>query len=208
MSTLADFLHDVLFDGRIHLRTQPADGDDPEAPEVLRHAYDLYSLSIAGPRLPLDEKVALSAARLLQWSAWYFLNPEVPIAAPDKILCMPMVPTTPEEHVSADLTLRFVPTLYRRAKAVMQNDVLPIALERVLREWPLSGVLADIVEPPLTSVDFGAHAGVNFLYAERLAEHERAGWYPLGVGMEYVELVWTQLGRDVSVLAALSEPEA
>jgi hypothetical protein len=86
-----------------------------------------------------------------------------------------------------------------------QNDALPVALEHTLRQWPLSGVLADIVEPPLTPVEFGGHAGLHFLYAERLAEHERPGWFPAGQGMQYVELVWQHLGKDVSVLSALEE---
>ncbi len=214
MATLASFLHDVLHEGRIHLHAAPADADDPEALAVLRRAFDAYCLSVAGPMLPLDETTALAAGRLLAWAAWYYLNPDLPIDAPEKVLCMPMRPTKAEQHLSADVILRFVPTLHRRAEALMQNDVLPLTLEKTLREWPLSGVLADIVDSPLTPVDFGAHAGLNFLYAERLAEHERVGWFPLGCGMQYVELVWSQLGKDASMLLAraeetvTSEPEA
>ena len=113
---------------------------------------------------------------------------------------MPMAPRTPEQHLSGDLVLRLLPALHRRAKALLHGDVLPTQLEDVLRQWPLSGVLADIVEPPTTPIDFGTHPGLNFLYAERLAQHERVGWFPSGPGMQYVELVWQQLGRDVSLL--------
>src|SRR5207253_758696 len=96
----------------------------------------------------------------------------------------------------------------RRAKALMQDDVLTGALERLMRQWPLSGVLTDIVESPLTPIEFGTHPGLSFLYAERLVEHERPGWFPLGDGMQYVELVWQQLGRDVSVLPVLQAVSA
>jgi hypothetical protein len=205
MAGLASFLHDVLIDGRIHLQAKPATANDPEASAVLRRAYDTYCLSIAGPTLPLDERTALAAGRLLEWAAWYFLNPGLAIESA-KTLAMPGTPTGPEEHLSADLVLRYLPTLHRRARALMQNDELPAALEKTLREWPLSGVLADIAEEPLTPVDFGKHAGLNFLYAERLAQHERAGWFPQGLGLEYVELVWSQLGKDTATLAALAEP--
>ena len=205
MATLATFLHDVLHEGRIHLHAAPADADDPGALAVLRQAYDAYCLSVAGPMLPFDGAPALAAGRLLAWAAWYSLNPDVPIETPEKVLCMPMWPTKAEQHLSADVILRFVPTLHRRAKVLMQNDVLPLTLEKTLREWPLSGVFADIVDSPLTPVDFGAHAGLNFLYAERLAKHERVGWFPLGCGMQYVELVWSQLGKDVSMLPAQAE---
>ena len=110
---------------------------------------------------------------MLQHAAWYFLNPGLPIAAAAKTLCMPSAPATPEQHFSADLVLRFVLTLQRRAQAMLPNDELPRALTQTLRQWPLSGVLADIMDPPLTAVDFGAHPGLNFLYAERLAAQER-----------------------------------
>jgi hypothetical protein len=202
---LANFLHEVLFEGHIHMHAPPDDTADPEALGVLRRANDVYGLSIAGPMLSLDEKTALAAARLLERAAWYFLNPGLPIETPEKVLSMSGVPTTLEQHFSADLVLRFAPTVHRRAKAMMQADVLPIALEKTLREWPLSGVLADIVDAPLTPADFGTHAGLNFLYAERLVEHERAGWFPRGLGMQYVELVWAQLGKDVKLLPALAE---
>ena len=205
MTTLANFLHDVMFEGRIRFDAAPTDAADAAAPVMLRRAYDAYALTIAGPTLPLHEATALAAAQLLLRSAWYFLNPGLLIEAPEKILFMPNLPTGLEHHLSADLTLRFLPALYHRAKALMPNDVLPTALDRILRQWPLSGVLAEIVEPPLTPADFGAHAGLHFLYAERLAEHERPGWFPRGHGMQYVELVWQQLGKDVSVLPALAE---
>lgn len=205
MAELAIFLNDVLREGRLHLQAAPSDAEDLEALAVLRRAHHTYVLSLAGPILPMDETTALAAGRLLQRAAWYFLNPNLRIEAPEKTLGMPTTPTTPEQHVSADLTLRFLPTLHRRAVALMQNDVLPVCLEKTLREWPLSGVLADIVEPPLTPIEFGNHAGLNFLYAERLVEHERAGWFPRGRGRQYVELVWTELGKDVSFLPALAE---
>src|SRR6266851_3775983 len=111
MTALASFLHDALFDGRIHLHAAPADANDLEAVAVLRRAYEAYCLSIAGPMLALDETTAFAAGRLLAWAAWYFLNPDLPIQAPEKVLHMPAPPTKPEQHLSADLALRFLPTL-------------------------------------------------------------------------------------------------
>jgi hypothetical protein len=204
MPTLATFLHDVLFEGRISLHA-PADEDDADARTVLRQAHRAAALALAGPALTFDEETALAAGRVLMHAAWYFLNPHLPIASPDTTLRMPSAPTTPEQHLAADLLLRFAPALYRRARAMMQEDVLAGELERLLRQWPLSGVLADIVEPPLTAVDLGGHPGLSFLYAERLAEHERPGWFPSGRGMQYVELDWQQHGKQVAVLPALQD---
>jgi MoxR-vWA-beta-propeller ternary system domain bpX4 len=188
MSDLARFLHGVVTDGSAQLQAPPLDGDDADARVVLRRAYDVYALSLAGPALPLDEEIALAAAHLLERASWYLLNSNLPIDDARR-LAMPAPPRTPEQHLSADLVLRYLPALYRRAAAMLPGDVLPQVLEKALRDWPLSGVLADILEPPLTPVDFGNHAGLNFLYAERLAEHDRPDWHPLGRGAEYVELV-------------------
>jgi hypothetical protein len=202
MPLFASFLHEVLFEGRIHLPALPAE-DDPEAVPVLREAHQTGVLALAGPPLAFDEATALAAGRLLMHAAWYFLHPDLPIEAHEQTLRMPAAPTRAEQHFAADLVLRYLPTLYYRAQALLKDDVLHHELQRTLRQWPLSGVLADISEPPLTPPDFGPHAGLNFLYAERLAEHERPAWFPTGRGLEYVELVWQQLGKDTSVLPLL-----
>ena len=76
------------------------------------------------------------------------------------------------------------------------GDKLTALLEEVLRRWPLSGVLADIDEAPLTPLTFGGHPGLLMLYAERLAQHEKPAWIPSGAAMEYVELVYADLGKD------------
>jgi hypothetical protein len=205
MTEFAIFLNEALFEGRVSLHAPPPPAGDADAGKVLRQAHEAQMLALAGPPLIFDERTALAAALLFAHAGWYFLNPGLAIEAPEKTLGMPLAPTKPEHHLSADLALRFLPALLRRAEALQQEDVLPLALQRVLRQWPLSGVLSDIAEPPLTSVDFGTHPGLNFLYAERLAKHERPGWLPQGRGMQYVELVWEQLGKDVSVLPALQE---
>jgi hypothetical protein len=206
MSALARFLHDALYEGRLVLASPPDEAaTDRQALAVLRRAFDAHALSIAGAPLAFDEKLAFAAARLLQRAAWYYLNPGFTIEKPETLLSIPRTPAAPEHHLSGDLVLRLMPTLYRRAKALMPNDALPERLEQVLREWPLSGVLADIREAPLTPIEFG-HVGLDMLYAERLALHDRAGWFPSGKGLEYVELIWQDLGRNVAVLPALAGP--
>jgi hypothetical protein len=54
----------------------------------------------------------------------------------------------------------------------------------------LSGVLSDVEEEPLTSLDLGGHPGLRLLYAERLARNRKPAWFPPeGPAREYVELV-------------------
>jgi hypothetical protein len=68
-------------------------------------------------------------------------------------------------------------------------------------------VLSDLPEGPETPPDLGGHPGLMLLYAERLAQHEKAGWRPDARGMEYVELVLRGLGRGHSPLLAAAGAE-
>ncbi len=202
MAEFAEFLETVLTDGRIVLSLAPGEKDDPFASEILARAYATQALSLAGPMLPMDDGVALAAGRVLHWSAWCFVNPGLALEAPERRLLMPMQPMSPAQHLSADLCLRYLPILLRRARANVQDEMLPRMLRQTLRDWPLSGVLSDIAEPPSSPIGFGTHPGVNFLYAERLLKHTRSGWIPDGIAREYAELVWREHGQDTSLLGS------
>src|SRR5205085_1821946 len=84
---------------------------------------------------------------------------------------------------------RFVPGVYHRARALDPADALAAGLARLLRLWPLSGVLADLEEGPLTPPTLGGHPGLLLLYAERLADHFRPAWLPEGPAGDYFDLV-------------------
>jgi MoxR-vWA-beta-propeller ternary system domain bpX4 len=200
MTGLAAFVRLLLSEGRILVRDAPAAAPDRDALPHLERAYHTHALAIAGPPLPFDTKTALAAAQALHVAAWFFLNPHLPVEERAKELDMPAPPKTPAQHLSADVVFRFLPGLYRRAHALLPNDAITANLARLLRLWPLGGVLADLPDAPLTPPDFDGHAGLCLLYAERLARHEKPGWFPTGAGLPYVELVWEQLGRDTSLL--------
>ena len=76
--------------------------------------------------------------------------------------------------------------IYRRyiggAALRAENDPLGSAVAAVLRQWPLSGVLANLPGAPNGDVRFAGHAGLQLLYAERLIEHENAAWMPASGG--------------------------
>jgi hypothetical protein len=60
----------------------------------------------------------------------------------------------------------------------------------------LSGLLADISEPPTTPLDFGNHLGLQMLYAERLVERPRASWIPQqGTTRQWIEYVFQEHNR-------------
>jgi hypothetical protein len=205
MSPFAQFLRGLLSEGRAVLRGEPGPpaGPDPEAEAVLREAFAAHRLRVAGPLLDIHIETAV-AAGLLAWRACWFL---VSHAAPDeeleKLLVLPGPPRSPAQHLSADLVLRLLPAVHRRARALNPADRLPVLLAEVFRRWPLSGVLSDVGEGPLTPPDFGGHPGLLLLYAERLADHEKPAWVPGGgPAAGYVEMVWAERGRDASALLA------
>jgi hypothetical protein len=197
MAAFTRFLRGVLESGRLVLHEPLPAKADPDAEAVLAEAYRRHALNVAGPPVAFDGPTALAAAHLLYLAGWYLLDANEPVDAAR--LAMPRDPRTRAQHLSADLLLRYLPAVYRRARAMRPDDELAAALANLLRRWPLSGVLADIDDGPLTATEFG-HPGLCLLYAERLARHEKAAWFPIGRGIEAVELVWHDLGRDTSVL--------
>jgi hypothetical protein len=200
---LADFLQALFQEGSILVGNAPlpSSATDPDALRVLEKAYRTVSLGIAGPPLVLDRALALAAGQLVYHAAWFLLSHAEPENMVAERLVLPLSPTTPEHHLSADVALRYLPALYRRARALDPADTLTLLLAQLLRTWPLSGVLADVEEEPLTGLDFGGHPGLLFLYAERLAHHEKTAWFPKGEGAEYVELVWRELGKALLPLS-------
>jgi hypothetical protein len=194
----AAFLNLLLSEGRISL-AEPVVFDRASAAEatvLLERAFGEHRLNVAGPPLPFDRDSALAAAKLVAESAWLLVTGET--AAPEANLTSP---ETPSQHLSADLLLRYVPAIHRRARSLnLAENPLAERLADVLRRWPLTGVLGDFTDGPVTPPEFSGHPGLCMLYAERLAGHFKPAWLPRGSGRQYVELVWTELGKDVALL--------
>ncbi len=196
MDPLESFLRPLFSTGVVRLEQAPQ-GDETPSPEALglfRKAFQNESIDLAGPRLPFQEKVASAAARLVHQACWALVDrrgPAESLAAKLRLVC---AKRGPEHHLSADITLRFLATVHRRARALDRDDPLAQIVADVLRAWPLSGVLADLVEGPTETVDLGGHPGVWMLYAERLARRDRADWRPQGPALEIVELVLGKAG--------------
>jgi hypothetical protein len=203
MSALAEFLQVLLYEGKVVLRDrpQPSTGRQPEVIELLGRAYADYQLQVARPPLDFDGPIALAAAELVRQASWFLVSHEQPPEELDRRLTMPGPPRSAAQHLSADLVLRLLPQVHRRARAIDPADPLPGLLATVLRQWPLSGVLSEVEEGPTAGLDFHGHPGLMLLYAERLACHEKPAWVPDGSGFEYVDLVWREMGKDASLLA-------
>jgi hypothetical protein len=198
MSPLADFLGTLLHEGRAVLRGHPDSTSfhDQDAARVLERAYSSHRLGLAGSLLDFDAAVAQAAAAVVCNACWFLASRNEPESELERLLTFAGPPRSPAEHYSADLVLRFLPQVHRRAKAQNPSDRLTGLVADILRCWPLSGILADLDEAPLTSLDFGGHPGLLMLYAERFALHEKTAWIPSGTALEYFELVYAELGKQ------------
>jgi hypothetical protein len=197
MAAFADFLQRLLTEGAAVLEARPSlsTQERTEACVVLQRAHGHARLHVAGPLLDFDPEAALAAAECVWLAAWFLL---VRSEEADEVQ-QALRPLQPGQHagghLSADLTLRYLPQLYHRARSIAVDDVLTRGLAGILRLWPLSGVLAGLDDEPTTPLDTIDHPGLLLLYAERLAEHPRPTWVPRqGRAREWVERVFDERG--------------
>jgi MoxR-vWA-beta-propeller ternary system domain bpX4 len=176
--------------------------DRPNVLSVLETAFRDHALDVAGLPVSFNPAAAEWAARCLADACWRLVGDGT--SAPVR----PREPDSPSAHLSADVTLRFLPTVYRRAKARGTDHPLVKDLDAVFRAWPLSGILADLDGSPTGSVDFFGHAGLQVLYAERLAATGRADWVPAdGVGRDRVAYAYVERGRPMPVVVVETDHE-
>jgi hypothetical protein len=197
MATLGDFLQTLFDEGRIVLKGRPTRSEADRGPALARleAAFRDHRLDVAGPSIAFDAASALAAAELVRQSSWFLVNRSEPVEEMERCLAMPRPPESASEHLSADLSFRFLPQIQRRARSIAPGDRLGNFLADVLRAWPLSGVLSDIEEGPEDVGDLGGHPGLWMLYAERLARDEKPGWSPRGRVGEAVDLLSLRRGK-------------
>ncbi|MBZ0134738.1 MAG: hypothetical protein K8I27_00025 [Planctomycetes bacterium] len=188
--SLARFLHVLFTRGEVVFRKAPvvANAHDTEALRALESGYKRYLLDLPGRPPPMQPETALKAAEVLRQSCWFMLNHDEDDDQVQRQIAWQGVASSPGDHYSADLTMRYAARVHRRAKALNPGDALVRCLEATLRRLPLSGVLCDIDEAPV-GLNFGDHEGLMLLYAERYARHPKPGWCPQGRANEYIELV-------------------
>jgi hypothetical protein len=197
MPAFADWLVRLLESGESVQAEPPVISPHREVTELLRSAFRLHSFDVGGPAIAFDPETAFQAVATLAEACWRLVSPEPDGPMPRDRLG---VPRSPSAHLSADVTLRFLPAVYRRSKPRGDDDPLAKWTADVLRAWPLSGVLANLPAGP-ASIDFGWHAGLALLYAERLVENPTAAWVPTdGANREQVERVFQQRGKPVPLV--------
>jgi hypothetical protein len=186
-----EFLARLFQEGKIGFPTRPVPltAVPAGALGLLERAYATYRLDVPGTPLDFDARLACAAAELVRQASWALVFRPERIEDLERRLTMPRPPKSAADHLSADLLLRYLPLIHRRARALDPADPLVGLIERVLRQWPLSGVLAGLDEGPTSALDFGGHEGLMLLYAERQARGTSPGWRPAGRPLEFVELI-------------------
>ena len=198
MSLLA-FVTRLLTEGSARLAEPPRllAGERDAVQAVLHDAHRDAMLDVAGPPLPFLPHVGLRVAEWVARACWLLLHQGgTPAEVESSLPVFSPNPAVASEHATADVVLRFVVGVHRRARAADPSGALAVRLEEMLRRWPLSGVLADVEAAPLTPVDFGGHPGLLLLYAERFAARPRAAWLAEGPAREYLDLCLAR--RDLS----------
>lgn len=192
MSSFVDWLRRVVAAGESVQAAPPAVGDPAALLPLLRDIFARHALDVGGPPVAFDPPTAVWAAETLAAACWQLVGDPTPAADDGR------EPATPGEHLTADSLLRFLPAVYRRAKARDATAGLVARLDAVFRRWPLTGVLLDLDGSPAAPPDFGGHPGLQLLYAERLADNPRAGWLPpIGRGRDWAEKVFDECGRPL-----------
>ncbi len=180
MAAFGEFVTRLLNEGRIVFDAARPPADSPTDRDVaaLADAFAAHALTVAGPPIAFDPRAACQAAELVRQASWALVDHREPPELLRRRLRFTPDATNPAQHLSADLLLRYLPQVLIRARALDPTDPLIAILADVLRRWPLSGVLSDVEEPPVISLDLNKHPGLLLLYAERLAANDRDGWRP------------------------------
>ena len=193
-----EFLARLLQEGRVVFHDPPAplgpSGASAGATRLLAQAFEIVRLDIAGPPIAFDAAAAVEAGELVRQACWALVCRTERVEDLGRRLVLRITPTkaSPATHLSVDLCFRYLPQILRRARGIDLGDALVNMITEVLRAWPLSGVLADLDDPPAEPgiLGFKGHPGLMLLYAERFVAYNRPAWRPSpGPALEYVELV-------------------
>ncbi len=199
-----DFLTSLLEQDAVRLAALPRlrEEDRPAATNTLLAAFENHALDVAGASIAFNAPVALAAAECVAIACWFLVSRDERSDRVSRELDFPRRDDLPSTHLSADVVLRFLPAVYRRARSIDADDVLTRSLAKILRDWPLSGVLADPDGGPTTQPILGEHSGLLLLYAERLVAHPKPTWITDGPARPYVELVFAERGQRIPLAAS------
>src|SRR5438093_144029 len=124
MDPFAEFLAQLFRGGKVVFRQRPAPpaAASPGAIELLERAYATYRLDIAGAPVAFDAGLACEAAEVVRQASWALVCRQDRVEELERRLTMPHAPASAAHHLSADLVLRYLPQVHRRARALDSSD--------------------------------------------------------------------------------------
>jgi hypothetical protein len=180
---MRDFLQALFETGRVSVMPEPRTISDDlrEQAQLARVVADfdrVARLNMAHQAPEVSLRVALWAARLLHDSCQLLVLRnlgERQISAVLTVAC-PELPSAKTAY-SADLFLRYLPSLLDLARRLAPGDPLVPLLEGVGLQWPLSCVAMRLKTRPTGNTShILAHPGLLQLYVDRIIEHRSYYW--------------------------------
>lgn len=169
---LASFLDQLFQTGKITLATaRPLRTVETAAIDRLRLEENAYRAEFPGVAPPFSLDAGYWAATTFYRAAQFFAARDLPaeaVAADLSIPC-PMTPSTAEAIYSVDVTLRFLPDLYKLSAARASADPLVNQIRQLADTWPLSGTGIPAGEArEQNSAFLVSHDGLRRQYIDRI----------------------------------------
>ena len=114
--------------------------DDSDVVSILEDVYHKESLSYPGKPPVFDAKAGLFGARILYLSAQLMLYRDLATDVAIKLFPDDHLIKTPSTILSADLCLRFMPSLLHKYEAIQLEDSLLPSLRKVMSKWSYSAI--------------------------------------------------------------------
>ena len=166
------FLHALRESGNVTVSTEPPPDLDESVAEALREHDRARRRELPPDAPPLDLGAAYWGARMLYQACQLIIMRDVPPGVSRAMLTKPYDgERTVAAHYSVDLTLLYLPGLFRLAERVAPADPVLDDLKTLGSDWPLSSVgMSGLV--PAATLDFLSDACLRALYTDRILEME------------------------------------
>jgi hypothetical protein len=170
MITAHEFLQSLMADGEARVLAPGDPPDDVEWDSALEAVESSWRLHVPSPVPDFHLPTARWAGRILYRFCQFLLWRDAGEEVVRKALAVP-APGGVENAsrlYSADLCLRFLPSLLKVASRLSPEDVLVHEMRRLAREWPLSSAGVPALDPPPDLSAVMAHPGLRCLFTERI----------------------------------------
>ncbi len=157
----------MLYNNLLHATEQ----QEQEALAYLKEAYQEESVTYPFQAPAFNGPAAIWAARLVYTAAQLLLHRKAQPAEIKELLPAFPHPITAAALLSADLSLRFLPSIIRQLKAMDPDDPLAPLLEDHLLRWHYSGVNYPLATDRLQLEEIVQDKCLLQLYLDRVIEH-------------------------------------